>query len=289
MVEAAVAVQPLWRQVLAFPLTRLVLLGGGLLYLMAVTESYIKAYKAAPLIGIAITIGMGLLAIGIYAAYGTFIERRSVSELSLPGAGREWATGALFGAGLYAACVLILMMLGMFRIDGVNPWAFMITAVAMALKSGIFEELAFRGVMFRSIEDLAGSWIAIAVSSLVFGFLHLTNANGTVTGAVYITIEAGLLLAAAYLLTRRLWLCIGYHMSWNYTQSAVFSGTVSGDVTDPGLLRTTIQGPSLLTGGSFGMESSLGALVLCTATGIVLLVVATRRGHIVPPPWKHPA
>jgi membrane protease YdiL (CAAX protease family) len=154
------------------------------------------------------------------------------------------------------------------------------------LKSGLFEELAFRGVMFRSIEDLAGSWIAIAVSSFVFGFVHLTNAGGTLRGAIYITIEAGLLLAAAYLVTRRLWLAIGYHMSWNYTQSAVFSGIVSGDVADPGLLRTTIQGPSLWTGGSFGMESSLVAFVLCTANGLVLLLIAYRRGHIRPPPWR---
>ena len=115
--------------------------------------------------------------------------------------------------------------------------------------------------------------------------MHLINPTATLMGAIFISIEAGLLLAAAYMLTRRLWLSIGFHMAWNYTQSAVFSGIVSGGVSDPGLIRPIIRGPDLLTGGNFGLESSVIAFALCTATGIVLLVMAVRRGRIVPPPW----
>ncbi len=63
--------------------------------------------------------------------------------------------------------------------------------------------------------------------------MHLINPTATLMGAIFISIEAGLLLAAAYMLTRRLWLSIGFHMAWNYTQSAVFSGIVSGGVSTP--------------------------------------------------------
>jgi hypothetical protein len=137
----------------------------------------------------------------------------------------------------------------------------------------------------KSVEDLAGSWIAIVVSSLVFGFVHLLNPAGTIEGAIYISIEAGLLLAGAFLLTRKLWLCMGFHFGWNYTQSAIFSGTVSGAVTDPGLLQVTIDGPQFMTGGDFGVESSVLALVACTTAGIILIFIAWRRGHILPAPW----
>jgi membrane protease YdiL (CAAX protease family) len=191
----------------------------------------------------------------------------------------------LLGAGLYTTCVLVLIALGMYRIEGLNPWTFVIPAVAMALKSGVFEELLFRGVLFRSIESMVGSWISLAVSSAMFGLAHLMNPAGTITGAIYISIEAGLLLAAAYMLTRRLWLSIGFHMAWNYTQSAIFSGIVSGAVSDPGLIRSNINGPDVLTGGSFGLESSVIAFALCTATGIVLLIMAVRRRGVVAPPW----
>lgn len=286
MADPATAPRPLWLVVLQFPLTRIVVLGGVIIYLMMVSNTNLEQYGDDPKVAIINTVAMGLLGLAVYTAWGRFVERREVTELSVPGMGREWATGALIGAGLYISCAGVLMLLGMYRIDGLNPWTYLVPAIAMALSSGVFEELFFRGVVFRSVEDLMGTWIALIVSSLVFGFLHLLNPGGTIEGAIYISIEAGLLLAAAYLVTRRLWMSIGFHMAWNYTQSAIFSGTVSGGVSEPGLIRSTIEGPDLLTGGSFGLESSILALILCTAAGVILLVIAMRRGHILPPPWK---
>ena len=276
----------LWLRVLQFPLTRLVVLGFVILQMMAMSNTDMITFKGDPLKSIAAVAGMATAALAVYVGWARFIERRPANELSLSGAGKEWGIGMLVGAGLYTSCALILIALGMYRIEGLNPWTFVIPAVAMALSSGVFEELLFRGVLFRSVEDMFGSWISLAVSSAVFGFVHLLNPGGTITGAIYISIEAGLLLAAAYMLTRRLWLSIGFHMSWNYTQSAIFSGIVSGGVSDPGLIRSNIRGPEVLTGGSFGLESSIIAFALCTATGIVLLIMAVRRNVIVVPPWK---
>jgi membrane protease YdiL (CAAX protease family) len=282
----APAAKPRWLRILQLPLTRLLVLGFVVFALMAVNNGFLSSYKAKPLLAIAITIGIAGFAMAVYAGYARFIEQRPVSELSLVGAGREWATGLLVGAALYSGCVVILMALGMYRIEGLNPWTFVIPAVAMSLSSGMFEELLFRGVLYRSVEDMFGSWISLAVSSAVFGLVHLINPAGTLVGAIYISIEAGLLLAAAYMLTRRLWLSIGFHMAWNYTQSAIFGGIVSGNTPEPGLIRSNIRGPEVLTGGSFGLESSVIAFLLCTATGIVLLVMAARRGALVPAPWQ---
>jgi membrane protease YdiL (CAAX protease family) len=286
MIEHALPATPLWLRILQLPLSRLVFLGGIVFYMMAWSEGRIQAFKDSPLIGVAVAVAMALVVLAVYVAWGKWIERRDVTELSLPGAGREWAIGGLIGVVLYSGCVLLLMLFGMYRIEGLNPLSYMIPAAAMAVKSSVFEELLFRGVLFRSVEAMAGSWIAIIVSSLVFGLLHLLNPDATIAGAVYIAIEAGLLLAAAYLVTRRLWMAIGYHMLWNYVQSAVFSGIVSGGVSLPGLFQVKIEGPSFYTGGTFGMEQSVFALVLCTLTGVVMLVIAMRRGHMVPAPWN---
>ena len=152
----------------------------------------------------------------------------------------------------------------------------------------MYEELLFRGVLYGCVERWFGSWTALVVSSPVFGLTHLLNPQGTLEGALFIAVEAGILLAAAYMLTRRLWLSIGFHLAWNYTQSAVFSGVVSGNDAQQGLIRSTINGPDWLTGGSFGVESSVLALLLCTTTGIVMLVMAARRGRVVPPVWQRP-
>lgn len=286
MSDKSMSASPLWLRALQFPLTRLVLLGGAVLLLMAVNNGFLEKFNDSPAISVAITIGMATLAVVLYSGFTRFVEQRPVFDLSLPGMGRELGMGLLIGASLYTVSVLVLMALGMYRIVGLNPWTFVIPAVAMALSSGLFEELIFRGILFRSVEDLCGSWISLIVSAAVFGLIHLHNPAATVLGAISISIEAGVLLAAAYMLTRRLWLSIGFHMSWNYVQSAIFSGAVSGNAAKPGLIRSNIKGPDILTGGVFGLESSAVAFVVCTATGIVLLVMAVRRGKIVPPIWK---
>jgi membrane protease YdiL (CAAX protease family) len=209
-----------------------------------------------------------------------------VTELSTVRMGRNLATGMLIGAGLYTLCVLILMALGIYRIEGLNPWSFLWGNAGMAVSSAVLEELAFRGVAFICVERLFGSWVALVVSSLLFGLVHLLNPAGTLEGALFIAVEAGILLAGAYMLTRSLWMSMGFHFAWNYTQSAIFSGIVSGNGESQGLVKSTIQGPDLLTGGSFGLESSVIALALCTTTGIILVVMAVKRGQIVGPFWK---
>ncbi len=174
------------------------------------------------------------------------------------------------------------MALGIYRIIGFNPLSFMIPAIAMALSSGVFEELLFRGVLFRSVETWFRQLGGPGGLSLVFGLTHLMNKEGTLEGALFIAVEAGVLLAGAFMLTRRLWMSIGFHVAWNYTQSAIFSSIVSGNEASQGLIRSTVKGPNLLTGGSFGVESSVPALLLCTTTGIVLVVRAVKQGKIVP-------
>jgi hypothetical protein len=65
--------------------------------------------------------------------------------------------------------------------------------------------------------------------------------------------------------TRRLWVCIGTHIGWNYCLSQVFSSTVSGHAATDGLLHGQLVGNAMLTGGAFGVEGSLIALLLIAA------------------------
>lgn len=286
MRQHGLSLTPRWRYILRHPAARLVLLGVPMFVVMAYSSEVVVTLSASPARAIPAAGGLVALGLMIYVVLVRWIEGRTVHELALAPAARELGAGLLVGAGLYTLCVLVLMALGVYRIEGLNPLTFMWPALAMALGSGFLEELLFRCVLFRVVEEWLGSWVSLVVSSFVFGFLHLVNPEATVLGALFISIEAGLLLAAAYMLTRRLWLGIGFHVAWNYTQSAVFSGIVSGGESAPGLIRNSMNGPTWLTGGSFGVEASVVAFVACTATGIVLLVMALRRGHVVPASWQ---
>ena len=98
--------------------------------------------------------------------------------------------------------------------------------------------------------------------------------------------EAGILLGAAYLLTRRLWLAVGIHAAWNFTQGWVFSVPASGGNAPLGLLITRRIGPDWLTGGDFGLEASVIAMLVATGAGLALLVLAAKRGQFVRPVWR---
>lgn len=276
----------MWLRITQFPPLRLALFGTVMFYMLGHSNKFIGETAGNPLLQIAVVIGWAAVGFAVYIGLVRLIERRPVTELALPDMGRELGIGVLFGAGLYTACILVLMAMGAYRIDGLNPVSSLLPAIALPLSSGVFEELLFRGVLFRIVEEWLGSWTSLIVSSLVFGLVHLLNPEATLMGAIFISVEAGVLLAAAYMLTRRLWMSMGFHIAWNFTQSGIFSGTVSGGYAEPGLIKPVIDGPVLLTGGTFGVESSVVAFVLCTATGVVLLVMAVRRGHIVPPSWK---
>ncbi len=276
----------MWLRIAQFAPLRLAVFGVVMFYMLGYSNKFKADTAGNPLQQVAVVIGWSAVGFAVYIGLVRLIERRPVTELALPGMGRELAIGGLLGAGLYTACILIFIGMGVYRIEGFNTPSVMLPAIALALSSGIFEELLFRGVLFRIVEDWLGSWISLVVSSLVFGLVHLMNPTATLMGAIFISVEAGVLLAAAYILTRRLWMSMGFHIAWNYTQSGIFSGVVSGSDTTPGLVKPVIDGPAWLTGGAFGVESSVIAFLLCTATGVIVLLMAVRAERIMPPLWK---
>ncbi len=223
-----------------------------------------------------------------YLLYVHHIEGRAVTEFAPTGALRELGLGTVVGAALFSLVILVLLAGGWYGIGGVNPWSVAIPPLLMAAVAAYVEELVVRGILFRNLEELLGSWIALAATALLFGLAHLGNPNATISGAVAIALEAGVLLAAAFMLTHRLWLAIGIHFAWNFVQGGIFGIPVSGAASE-GILRGELHGPELLTGGRFGVEGSAVAVVVCLAAAAILLVMAIRRGGMVAPVWRRSA
>jgi membrane protease YdiL (CAAX protease family) len=219
-----------------------------------------------------------------YRAYVRIIEKRPVTELSRPGSARELGAGVAIGAMLFCLTIGIIAALGGFHVSGINGWIPLITAVPSFILAAVLEEIVIRGVVFRILELWLGSWIALAFSAVLFGGLHLFNPGANLQSGAAIMLEAGILLAAAYLLTRRLWFCMGIHFAWNFTQGSIFSVAVSGQATS-GLLQSNMTGPTWLTGGAFGAEASVIAVIICTLAGLIFLRVAHRMGHFMRPAW----
>ncbi|MEK6540937.1 MAG: CPBP family intramembrane glutamic endopeptidase [Pseudomonadota bacterium] len=225
------------------------------------------------------------LAIVFYWLFVRFVERKSFTDFGSKGAGKEWLVGAAIGVGAMALTIGAIALMGGYRVTGFNAPNVLIGMGGIAISSGVVEEILMRGLLFRFVEQWLGSWVALAFSAILFGALHLGNPNATTLAGVAIALEAGILLAAIYMVTRRLWAAIGLHMAWNFTQGGIFGVAVSG-FNEPGLLRNQMQGSDLLTGGAFGAEASLPAILICTAIGLYCLMRAIRSGRLVAPSWQ---
>ena len=220
-----------------------------------------------------------------YAAYVRLVERRPLTEFGRRAAFAELAAGLVIGAVLFGTTLAVLAALGVYRIHGTRELSVLIIPLAASIGAGVMEEILFRGVVFRIAESSLGTWSALAISAALFGLLHLVNPRATLLGALALVFEAGVMLAGAYLLTRRLWLPIGIHIGWNFTQGGVFSVPVSG-LRSTGFFDATLSGPVWLSGGDFGAEASVVAVAVCVALAVVLLKLAARRGQVIAPHWR---
>jgi membrane protease YdiL (CAAX protease family) len=233
-------------------------------------------------------VGPVLSAIAALATYGLlvkFVERRPVTELGARRAGPELAAGLALGAALFTVTIGLIALGGGYRVTGVHSATVLVPPLGMAIVSGVVEETMVRGVLFRLLEDLVGSWGALLVSAALFGLGHIGNPNATWFSALAIAVEAGTLLGAAYMATRRLWFAIGVHAAWNYTQGGVFGVAVSGH-DFAGWLASEPRGPTWLSGGSFGAEASVVAIVVCGTAALLVLRYALRKGPAMAPAWS---
>ena len=180
----------------------------------------------------------------------------------------------------------VLWLAGSYHVTGTdNGVDWLSLVLVFGLGAGISEEIFCRGILFRVVEEGLGTWAALAVSALFFGALHAGNPNATTWTTLAIAIDAGVLFALLYHVTRSLWICIGLHAAWNSTEGAFYGTSVSG-LPPHGWLQSNLTGPEWLSGGQFGPEASVVTTVVCLGVSVVLAIVAVRRGTIVAPSWR---
>jgi hypothetical protein len=223
----------------------------------------------------------GGVSIAGYLLYVRLLEKRSALELSrfrialLP-------LGALVGLVWFGVLMATLYAGGHYQINGLAFPDRLFSAVVFALGTAIWEEVTFRGLLFRVTEQTFGTWIGVAVSAVAFGALHGLNPNASLASSVAIILESGILLAAAYFATRTLWLPIGLHFGWNFAEDFIFGVRMSGHAARPAIVDGTLTGSSFWTGGIYGLESSIWAIGMAAILSAVLIVIAVHRREIVP-------
>ncbi|GAA2641673.1 CAAX amino protease [Paractinoplanes durhamensis] len=232
-----------------------------------------------PVLSIVVGLATAAAALFGYGKLVSWLEGRRASEISLGAMPRQLTRGTLLGVGLFVLTLALIFMCNGYRLHG-GSFGGMVASFGLMVGVATVEELAFRGVLFRIVEERWGTLVALIVSGVVFGGLHLINPHATVWGAASIAIEGGLLAGAAYAATRSLWLPIGLHLGWNFAESGIFGATVSGsDSAVGGLLTGTPHGPAFFSGGTFGPEASIWAVVVGGFAAYLLIRRARKTGN----------
>ncbi|MGV8848462.1 MAG: CPBP family intramembrane glutamic endopeptidase [Propionibacteriaceae bacterium] len=226
-------------------------------------------------------------AVAAYLLVVMVLERRRPAIEYAP---RRWGGlihGLVLGAIICLVVTGIIWLLGGITFVGVEenpPW--LSRLISLGLVAGVAEEIVLRGVLFRYVESLLGTWASVAISAVVFGGLHLSNENATLTGAVAIALEAGLVFAVLYALTRSLWVVVGVHAGWNLMQGLGLGIVVSGSTDEgQGFLISHPTGSDLVSGSRFGIEASVVAVGVWLVVAAYLSWRLVRSGGVVQPAW----
>ena len=212
-----------------------------------------------------------------YLAYWGMVrlgERRQPGELALAALPRDLVLGLLIGAGMFTLVFTVLRLTGDYTLATGN-WSDWATDLLGQLDVGLREEMWFRLIILRLMMRAFGLVPALVVSAALFGMAHLANPNASAVAAIAIAVEAGLMLAVFYLITGRIWMAVGVHAAWNLFQGSIFGARVSG-ITETGSVFVSgpVPGtPDWLTGGPFGPEASMPAILV----GAAVFAVVFRR------------
>lgn len=216
--------------------------------------------------------GIFLCVLMAYLTYVKFYEKRKVEELRVKPI--AIAAGALSGALLIAIATLPLFALGVYEVTfyrGPQSGSFGVAAVILI--AAFLEEVVYRAVLFRLLEEAIGTNWALWLQSLIFSAAHIGNNSDADLAATLLNVVSGTLIGAfwtyIFIQTRNVWVVTANHAAWNY--AIILTGTPLSGIDawrSVAPFDSTYHGPFWLSGGVYGPEDSIVTIfivIVCLA------------------------
>ncbi len=207
--------------------------------------------------------------LGFSFFFARYLDKRPVATVGYMFHSRwikEYLLGVLIGIVLVSLLFFFELGMGYLEIN-MNHITFtllqtiFILALVKTLFQSAFEELLFRGYIFQNFIEATNTFIATAVLSTLFGIGHLLTPHSSWLAALNLS-AFGVMLALGYVCTKSLWLPSGLHFSWNFFMRNIYSLPVSGSESSSTIFLVKQKGPEWLTGGNYGPEAGVPALIL---------------------------
>lgn len=210
-----------------------------------------------------------------------FINKKSLRKLGFTSSLSDLIFGLVLGAISITLIFFILLMTG--NVTLINSLLtpefsiYLFTFFLIFIVVAFFEEMFFRGYVMKTMANRGNKkWLIYVVSALFFSIAHGANPNVSFLGLINIAL-VGLLFAYMFDVTKRLWLPIGYHLTWNYFQGNIFGFPVSG-LKPHGIYQVdTSIGSDIITGGSFGIEGGLMATIMISLGFFITYIYQKKR------------
>lgn len=267
----------LWRDIIF-------VIGGILLLIIGSTILSLGVYTASEsdsyLINIPIFLITAVVLLLLYNLLIRYLEDNDACKIAPRKDISSIGNGLFIGFSYFIIVTVTMSLCGYYHIKSIQfDWEKQLFSFTLFFLVAVSEEIFFRGILFRMINRRWNIWAALVISALIFGGLHILNNNATLWSSIAIAIEAGSLLGAAYAYSKNIWLPIGIHWIWNYTQGNILGFPVSGEDNVTSIITPEISGPQWLTGGSFGAEASVISAVIGLLISLWFIRKTIQQGY----------
>jgi membrane protease YdiL (CAAX protease family) len=182
---------------------------------------------------------------------------------------------------------LVIYFAGNYKITHLNPFSFLLPSFFTALTAGFVAEILIRGIFFRLAKEKLGTAITLLIITAIFAVLHSGSKNATFLSVCATAMEAAVLLSAAYIFNRSLWIPVFLYFAWDFAEPGIFGALNPGNSIEQSLFTSEITGPAFITGGQTGPQNSVQSLIFCALTSLLFLWLAKRKNNFLKPAWKH--
>jgi uncharacterized protein len=277
----------IFKKILSFFLTKIIIgiaaIAVTVMFIETVLRTLLEKIKlSGELTNGIIDIAEAVAAVLVYIFLFSWYEKRKITELSYSSFGSNANLGFFTGFLLQSTFIFIIFLADGYAIIQVNPFSYMIPSFTMALTAGFVAEIIIIGIVFRLIEKQFGTTIAIIILFLLFIIAHSGVKDGNIVSLLATAVVAGLLLPAAYVFSRNLWLPIFLHFAWDFTEPGIYGAINPSISVTKSLFDSRISGPRFLTGGPLGPQNSVQALIISLVLGSLFLWLASRKNNIIP-------
>jgi hypothetical protein len=221
------------------------------------------------------------VAVLLFAYYFVFhiYEKRKIKELSVKHFPKEFFGGLFFGFITLSFVILILYLLGFYTFISISNFSYFLAPLSFLIVAALIEEIFFRLIIFRILENWIGTYIALIVISVIFTLPHLFNDHVTVVSVLSLLLF-GFTHSIMYTYTKRLWLPFAFHLGWNFAQP-FYGSNLSGMDSIGSIIKSTFDGPILLTGSDFGIEDSILSIFFLIMISLIFLYLSIKESKII--------